>query len=554
MLITFIFNILISSVILGYSYFFKIVLLNQRDEKIKNLDFVYGIFFLSFLTIFFNFFLPIYKIKFFILIIGLLFFLFAFINNKINVNTKSFLFFLFFFSFFTYWNGNNVDSPVYHIQTIKWIHDYKITFGLAILDWHYALNSIWHVLLSVLSFQYKNFNTLYVVSFIPLSFMLSESLNIKKKLSISNLSIFFSSIYILFFSFIHPYQNGIMFNHLGNPEVDIMGMVFFIFAVYNFLKFIESKNKNYFKLLIIYSIMCPLIKFTYVGSLLLPIIALFFHKLNIKILFEKISWIGVTLVFFWSIRHFILSSCFLFPVSFTCFKTSWSLSNDQVLFYLNQTKSFARDTRLRAKYGDFEHTIYSNDWFIPWVKDYLLNDAFLKISISLMIASLSVCLFHIIRKYLKLKIIKVEKLIYYILFLYFINLYIWFQAPEIRFGWGILIIFPCVILSLSILELKILKKINGNIYTISIFILCILIMNKNFHKFNTSNLNVEFVKKFNYSKIVEYGNYNNFKIFRSMNWQCADFKSICINKPKKSYYLENRKNYIFINTSDRETY
>ena len=58
----------------------------------------------------------------------------------------------------------------------------------------------------------------------------------------------------------------------------------------------------------------------------------------------------------------------------------------------------------------------------------------------------------------------------------------------------------------------------------------------------------------NLLKIVEYGNYNNFKIFRSMNWQCADFKSICINKPKKSYYLENRKNYIFINTSDRETY
>ena len=33
----------------------------------------------------------------------------------------------------------------------------------------------------------------------------------------------------------------------------------------------------------------------------------------------------------------------------------------------------------------FSHCVvvrnYSNDWFLPWVKDYLFNDAFLKISI-----------------------------------------------------------------------------------------------------------------------------------------------------------------------------
>ena len=54
---------------------------------------------------------------------------------------------------------------------------------------------------------------------------------------------------------------------------------------------------------------------------------------------------------------------------------------------MNQTKSFSRDTRLRAKYNDFEHTIYSNDWFLPWVKDYLFNDAFLKLSIFIFLSS-----------------------------------------------------------------------------------------------------------------------------------------------------------------------
>ena len=79
-------------------------------------------------------------------------------------------------------------------------------------------------------------------------------------------------------------------------------------------------------------------------------------------------------------------------------------------------------------------------------------------------------------------------------------------------------------------------------------------MAKNFEKFDITNLKVEFAKKFDYSQIVKHGNYNNIDIFRSKNWQCADFKDICINKPKKNYYLDNINNYIFISTSDRETY
>ena len=65
----------------------------------------------------------------------------------------------------------------------------------------------------------------------------------------------------------------------------------------------------------------------------------------------------------------------------------WSLSNEQVSFYLNQTKSFARDTTLRSKYLDFDHTLNSFDWLVPWLKDYFINDAFLNITIAILIFS-----------------------------------------------------------------------------------------------------------------------------------------------------------------------
>ena len=50
-------------------------------------------------------------------------------------------------------------------------------------------------------------------------------------------------------------------------------------------------------------------------------------------------------------------------------------------------KGFARDTRDRLRYLDFNHTIHTYNWFIPWFKDYFLNTALIKISSSILLLS-----------------------------------------------------------------------------------------------------------------------------------------------------------------------
>ena len=546
MLISFLANSLISSVIIGYSYLFKILFLRKQNSLVNNLDFLFGIFFLTLISVLLNFFSPIANVKVILFIIGIIFFVISFYKKKIFINYKGLLFFLFVFSFFTYWNGNNADSPVYHLQTINWIHDHKITFGLAILDWHYALNSIWHIFLSVLSFQYKDFNTLYVINFIPFAFILLETLNPKNNFRLSYLTLFLTLSYLFFFSYLHPFRNGIIFNHFGNPEVDTIGMIFFILTGFIFLKYLETEDKNEFNLLVLSSIICPLIKLTYIGSLIFPVVAVIYCNKNMKILFNKISILGSFLVFFWLIRNFILSSCLLFPFKFTCIKTSWSLSNEQVLFYLNQTKSFARDTPLREKYVNFEHTLYSYDWFLPWFKDYFLQDAFL--IISFFIFGCSIFLYSLFN-YLKYKRFKIDKLFYYILILYSFNFFIWFQAPEIRFGWGILSFFPCLFFSILLIKFNFLKKVNTNVFSATIIVLSMLLIFKNYKYFKIDNLLNPYEKKFDYSQVIKITESNGFEIFKSRNWMCADFKGICINKPKKNYSLEYNNNYIFIKTT-----
>ncbi len=552
MLITFIANILALKIVFGYSYLFKNFINTKNDVKVYNIDFVYGIFFLSFILIFFNFFIAIFKIKIIILIVGFILFIIGIKKKNIKISYFKIVSFILIFSIFTYWNYNNVDSPVYHIQTIKWIHDYKITFGLAVLDWHYALNSIWHILLSLFNFQYKGFNLFYVFTLVPISIFLAETLN-NEKYSISNLCIYYCSLFLILFSLIHPYKNGIIFNHLGNPEVDIIGMVFFILTGYIFLKNYEDDEKYDFNLLLICSIICPFIKLTYIGSLFFPLIIFYKKKYNLNIFFSKLGIFLSSIILLQMIRSYILNSCLLFPIKFTCIPSKWSLSNDQVQFYLNQTQSFARDTRLREKYTNFDYTIHSNDWIIPWVKDYFINDAFLNISFFIFFSSL---IFFILNKFKGNKKINinVDKLYPSMLLLFLINFFIWFKAPEIRFGWGILIFFPSLLFTISIINLNYFSKIYKRYSSKFLFLICVLLVLKNINNFRFENIILPFEKSFDYSQINIIYKSNDIDVYKSNDWKCADFKKICINKPKKNYSLKYINNYLFISTNDFTTF
>ena len=100
MIISFIGNIFISFIILGYSFFFKILFFPPKNQYIKNFDFLYGIFFLILLIIIINFFLPVEKIKIIFYLIGIFFFILGNFKKKIQIKFLGLAFFLFLFSFF----------------------------------------------------------------------------------------------------------------------------------------------------------------------------------------------------------------------------------------------------------------------------------------------------------------------------------------------------------------------------------------------------------------------------------------------------------------------
>ena len=281
MIFSSIFNFLIVLVIIGFSYIFK-CFLGERDKKINNLDLLYGLFILIFLSLFLNFILPLKIIFFPIILIGLSSFIICFNKKLINLNLSTYFIIIFIFIFIIYLHGENEDSPMYHLQIIKWIYNYKITLGLTNLEIRLGDNSLWFNFLSLFQFKFNDFNSIHTLNVIPFSILIYEIMKPKKNISYLFLNLALS--FLFFFSFLHPFRNGIILNHLHNPEVDTIGMIFFIMSFYLTLKCFDERKKNIFNFLLLSSLICLLTKISYIGVILFPIavLILFLEKIYKK--------------------------------------------------------------------------------------------------------------------------------------------------------------------------------------------------------------------------------------------------------------------------------
>ena len=127
---------------------------------------------------------------------------------------------------------------MYHLQIINWLNLHKISFGLSNLEIRFGFNSSWHSIIALLDLNISKFSMKYL-EYIAHSLVVYEVIRIKKKINFSDFFLFLTISYLIFYSFLHPFANGVILNHLGNPERDIVAMLFF-FLQYIFLKSLES--------------------------------------------------------------------------------------------------------------------------------------------------------------------------------------------------------------------------------------------------------------------------------------------------------------------------
>lgn len=526
--------------ILGYTFFFKRIFFNKKQYcHIFNLDIFYGISLLIFLSIFLNFFSPINYFGLLILAIG--FFLFVY-SLKVGVvyfyNFRIILTIFLFFIFISIGNGLTYDSSLYHLQTIKWISNYKIFFGLANIENRLGLNSSWHYFLSI--FNFGNLNLIYYINIIVYTIFLNELLVIKKKNRISFYFLFFSILFIFLFSLLHPMKNGIILNNLGSPEADTIIMLIFLINIYLYLKLKESHNNDYFCLILTTTIIGFTIKISSFSLILLPFF-LYMNKTNYQ---KYINYyvFNFILVLIWFVSNFIKTGCFIFPIYKTCTNVYWSVTSETAKNFSNIVQSFARDTRLRERFLDFNHTLDTYNWFVPWFNDYYLNTALLKIVTIIVFSSVIFLIVSIF--FFKITNYNLSINNYFYIYLFFLlSFFIWFKAPEVRFGFGLLIGFSCFLFSICFLRVKFIHKYIYHKQFILVICLFLIIKNinyfQNFKQFIDRNF---FYKSFEIVKVIG----KNKIYYPGDNKFCNDFLDICIYQKKFNYNIKDYYSYTFI--------
>ena len=542
MILSFTFILILCSIVIGYSYIFKLLLSEGKIDNqilIFNSDFVYGIFFLSLISLIFNFFIPLAKIIYPISIIGFLTFLYISFKKIVKINFLTLIIIIFSLIFISHSNDVNYDSMLYHLQTIKHNTFFKSIFGVGHLEIRYGMNSTWHSLISLFNISYKEFKVLYIFNLLLYAFVINEifSNNLNKK----NSSIFYLSIsisYIFFYSFFHPDRNGTILQNLGSPEVDTIAALLFIFAFYLFINLSENNNYQNNQRLILLCVLIVTVKLSHSSIILLPF--WFIIKKDIYKKYIKIYVVSIIFGISWLFKSFILTGCLLFPISLSCFNTNWSLSSETINYYKKIVTSFNRDGPDRSRFGEFDYTINSTDWIMPWFKNYFLTTELLYISFLIIFFSIVILLFL----FFKNKILNLDRNYIFLLIVSFLSLMIWFNAPEIRLGYGIII--NLVAIFVTILSMNINNNLlNSNFNKLLIIIPFSLVIYKNLH--NISSFNDIFIRKFDSTGFKLIQNIEGIKIYQSNQSLCIDIIDFCTLKANTVFKIKNEKYIFFLN-------
>ena len=203
----------------------------------------------------------------------------------------------------------------------------------------------------------------------------------------------------------------------------------------------------------------------------------------------------------------------------------------------------SRTLPTRNGVNDVDFSLNSYNWVGQWINDYFFSAAMLQAGSIIIIFTASLLL--ILKFINKFKPI-FEKSDLIILASLIITMLLWFNAPETRYGLGLLISLPCFFIILLLKNLDIIKFLNNHNRKISfgMILLCCLFFSKSFTYFKYSDLFINKKNEFNYSNHIEkIGTYDGEDFYKSTIWQCAELKEICVNTVKENYKIDKILNY-----------
>jgi hypothetical protein len=370
--------------------------------------------------------------------------------------------------YFSSTSPSNFDTNFYHIQSIKWIEEYKIIPGLANLHGRFGFNSNIFTLFALTTFkplfQQELFVVNYLLFFIIISFFINKSFSSfhKERLTQIFLVYFISSIFLF-----------LNISNLSSASPDYASFIITYYILIRAFEFSITDEKKETKSIIPLVILCfyvLTIKLSTLPIILLAVILIIRYKLSKKDWVKLLLFISLIIIP-WLVRNIILSGWIVYPFSaFDLFNFDWKVPKHLVDIENQTVIGWAR-VEDRSIFLDVAKMKFLN-WFPIWFHQLS------KLRFFVLCLSFVFPIFYFLFFMKKRNNIILTSLI----FTSTIGLFFWLlMAPDIRFGLSFIFfsaISPLFYISFS---LNINRFFNG--FKLSIFGLLFLILFKNLREF-----------------------------------------------------------------------
>ncbi len=336
--------------------------------KTSNLYPIFGSLFIGNILIILNYFFPL-KNNFVIFILILSFFPNFLKLEKLNINLKFRNFFGYIFvpailTVSSYNTGWHYDAGFYHLNQQNWLRDYEMILGMVNIHWAFGMSSIAEYISAILWFEgtfinLHYLNLMYIFSFynILVNDLYSRELIIRN-----------SSLLLLIFSILDNFglnggRNGFIYiQGVGKQDVGIA--ILFFFIARTVLLTLNDKKFNKFEV----SLLSLLTLFTIqikLSSVFLVFLMSYFYWFFLKESnnnFKTLLYINIPAIFFgffWVLKQYLTTGCFIYPVNSTCInRFTW--------YSANSTKAYEEITR-NASYS---LSLYDYD-ILLWYREFI---------------------------------------------------------------------------------------------------------------------------------------------------------------------------------------
>ena len=397
------------------------------------------------------------------------------------------------------------DFHLYHYFSIYEVFNNKLRIGISTINNYYihASHLSFNQALTVL--PYVNFKIIHLPVFIIYICVIGyfAFISFSKKTKKEE----------LFFSILCVFILLIKFNRLSEFGYDYISQ-FILLVVFHKIYFLNSDENEVIKS-IYFFILSVLIK--PISLLFSPFLLFILYKKSFGF-YKKITLSKYCFIFFLISTllssSFFKTGCIFYPLNTTCFskdKIFWS-KKEMVRSYSEIVSLWAKgyDSQNSSKYKKIGDKKLFNKNF-NWVKYWVENHFFYKISEFLLIVIISFFLIYFYFSRLKLEVNNQKKNKQILLLLSFLSILFWFNTvPQFRFGFSSIIIFIFLIFNLILnLNIEFNKK-----KLIHLLIFGLLILNvKNLNRINNEFSRNDFFKfinfpfynekevKYNYSKL-----------------------------------------------------